>query len=228
MVAAEMMLKGGVGILRTMPAPDPAAVARFRREARALGVDWREDQPYGDFLRTLNRTDPLHLALVHEATALFRGAGYTPFDGGAPEAREHAAVAAPYAHVTAPLRRLVDRFGLVVCEALCRGAEVPTWVREALPALPEAMQASDRVAGAVERACADAVEAAVLADRLGEVFEAVVVDQRNTSGVLVQLHEPAVLAAADGRAELGSTVRVRLVEADIATSTVRFEVADQR
>jgi exoribonuclease R len=228
MVAAEMMLKGGVGILRTMPAPDPAAVARFRREARALGVDWREDQPYGDFLRTLNRTDPLHLALVHEATALFRGAGYTPFDGGAPEAREHAAVAAPYAHVTAPLRRLVDRFGLVVCEALCRGAEVPTWVREALPALPEAMQASDRVAGAVERACADAVEASVLADRLGEVFEAVVVDQRNTSGVLVQLHEPAVLAAADGRAELGSTVRVRLVEADIATSTVRFEVADQR
>jgi exoribonuclease R len=89
------------------------------------------------------------------------------------------------------------------------------------------MQSSDRVAGAVERACADAVEAAVLTDRVGEAFDAVVVDQRNTSGVVVQLQEPAVLATADGHAELGSTVRVRLVEADIATSTVRFEVADQ-
>ncbi|MDF2094188.1 RNB domain-containing ribonuclease [Knoellia sp. 3-2P3] len=227
MAAAEIMLKGGVGILRTMPTPEPGAMARFRREARALGVQWHEEQPYGEFLRSLDRTNPLHLALVHEATALFRGAGYTPFDGEAPPAPEHAAVAAPYAHVTAPLRRLVDRFGLVVCEALCRGAEVPAWAREALPRLPEAMQASDRVAGAVERACADAVEAAVLVDRVGEVFDAVVVDDRNSSGVLVQLHEPAVVAMADGRAELGSTVQARLVAADIATSTVRFAVAGQ-
>jgi exoribonuclease R len=227
MAAAEMMLRGGVGILRTMPGPDPAAMARFRREARALGVQWHEEQPYGEFLRSLDRTNPLHLALVHEATALFRGAGYTPFDGEAPNAPEHAAVAAPYAHVTAPLRRLVDRFGLVVCEALCRGDEVPAWVREALPTLPQAMQASDRLAGAVERACANAVEAAVLADRVGEVFEAVVVDNRNSAGVLIQLHEPAVVALADGRAELGSSVRARLVTADIVSSTVRFEVADQ-
>ena len=73
--------------------------------------------PYGDFVRGLDRANPRHLALIHEATALFRGAGYTAFDGEPPAQREHAAVAAPYAHVTAPLRRLVDRFGLVVCEA---------------------------------------------------------------------------------------------------------------
>ena len=48
-----------------------------------------------------------------------------------PEQLEQAAVAYPYAHVTAPLRRLVDRFGVVGCEALSRGAEVPEWVREA-------------------------------------------------------------------------------------------------
>lgn len=222
MVAADIMLKGGVGILRTMPHPEPDAVERFRREARALGVEWPQDQAYGEFLRSLDRDNPRHLGLIHEATSLFRGAGYTPFDGEAPAAPEHAAVAAPYAHVTAPLRRLVDRFGLVACEALCRGNEVPDWVREALPALPEVMQASDRVAGAVERGCADAVEAAVLEHRVGEVFDAVVVDDRNGSGVLVQLQEPAVVAAADGRAELGSSVRARLAQAEIASSTVRF------
>ena len=50
------------------------------------------------------------------------------------------AVAAPYAHVTAPLRRLVDRFALVVCEAACRGAEVPDAVRAALPEVPDLMR----------------------------------------------------------------------------------------
>ena len=91
---------------------------RFRRAgARRWAPTWAEDLPYGEFVRGLDRTNPRHLALIHEATALFRGAGYTAFDGELPEQREHAAVAAPYAHVTAPLRRLVDRFGLVVCEA---------------------------------------------------------------------------------------------------------------
>ena len=96
-----------------------------------------------------------------------------------PEQLEHAAVAYAYAHVTAPLRRLVDRFGLVVREALSRGAEVPEWVREALPTLPEIMAASDRRAGAVG-GCADAVEAAVLRDRVGDTFPASVVDLDGT------------------------------------------------
>ena len=174
----------GVGILRTMPSPDEGAVERFRRASRALGVEWQPGTPYGEFLRTLDRDDPKHLALIHEATSLFRGAGYTPFDGELPEHPEHAAVAAPYAHVTAPLRRLVDRFGLVISEAVSEGREVPGWVREALPTLPEAMTASDRKAAAVERACSDAVEAAALADRVGEEFDAMVVDQREKGGAV--------------------------------------------
>jgi len=226
MAGAEMMVKGGIGILRTMPQPEQGALGRFRRQARALGVPWPEGLPYGEFLRTLDRAHPQHLALIHEATALFRGAGYSPFDGHVPEEAQHAAVAAPYAHVTAPLRRLVDRFGLLVCEALSQGAEVPAWVREALPALPGIMQASDRRASGVERACADAVEAAVLEDRVGQTFPAIVVDVGGNSGrsAVVQLQDPAVLARADGEAELGTDVTVRLVEAQIASGTVRFEI----
>jgi exoribonuclease R len=224
MAAAEMMMRAKVGILRTMPAPDQNAVGRFRHASRALGVEWQKGTPYGEFLRTLDRTDPKHLALIHEATALFRGAGYTPFDGELPEQTEHAAVAYPYAHVTAPLRRLVDRFGLAVCEAVSSGAEVPAWAREALASLPEVMAASDKVASGVERACADAVEAAALEDRVGEVFDAMVVDQRDKGGAVVQVQEPAVLANADGPNELGSSVKVKLTEATVATGTVRFEI----
>ncbi len=223
MAAAEMMLNAKVGILRTMPEPDHNAVQRFRREARALGVTWPPEVLYGELLRSLDRNDSKHLALIHEATALFRGAGYTPFDGEVPELTRHAAVAAPYAHVTAPLRRLVDRFGLVVCESICRDAPVPEWVRHALPSLPEIMTASDHQAGAVERACTDAVEAAALQHRIGETFRASVVDITK-NGALVQVSDPAILAMADGASSAGTEVMVELVEADVAKRSVRFQV----
>ena len=221
--AAEMMLHAEVGILRTMPEPDRHAIQRFRREARALGVTWPSDLPYGELLRSLDRNNPQHLALIHEATALFRGAGYTPFDGGVPELTRHAAVAAPYAHVTAPLRRLVDRFGLVVCESICRDAPVPDWVRHALPTLPEIMTTSDQLASAVERACTDAVEAAALQHRVGETFRAAVVDITKNGG-LVQISDPAILAPVDGASSAGAEAMVELVEADVAQRKVRFQV----
>jgi exoribonuclease R len=224
MGAAELMLRGGVGILRTMPPPDPRDVARFRRQATAAGATWPTGQRYGEFLRTLDRADPRHLALIHEATALFRGAGYTPFDGAPPEQKEHAAVANPYAHVTAPLRRLVDRFGLVVCEALSAGTPVPDWAREALPSLPKLMAESDRRAGGVERACTDAVEAAELQPSVGQTLEGIVVDDLREKGVVVQLALPAVVHKATGRAEAGSSVKVRVDAAEIETGTVTLSL----
>ncbi|MDQ2755062.1 MAG: RNB domain-containing ribonuclease, partial [Actinomycetota bacterium] len=224
MAAARIMLDGGIGLLRTMPAPEEAAVARFRRQTLALGVEWPQGEPYGELLRRLDRTDPLHLALVHEATALFRGAGYTPFEGQPPSPRTHAAVAAPYAHVTAPLRRLVDRFGLVVCEALVCGDEVPSWAREALPELPGLMRAGGRQASAVERASTDAVEAAVMTGHVGETFPAVVVDQGRKGAVVVQLSDPAIVGQAQGSAEPGAEVSVRCDGADVSTGTVTLSL----
>ena len=229
MVAAEIMLRHRVGILRTLPPPTKKTVAMFRRSARAVGVPWRTGVPYGAFLRSLDRTDPMHLALIFEATTLFRGSGYTVMRGDVPNQPLHAAVAAPYAHVTAPLRRLVDRFGLLVCAALESGSEVPQWVTDALPTLPDIMRESDRRSSAVERAAADAVEAAVLRDDMGRSFPAVVVDRvgsRPDGDLVVQVLEPAVIARAEGTARLGSDVTAELAEARIETSSVRFRLVD--
>ena len=68
--------------------------------------------------------------MVVACTSLLRGAGYAAFDGQLPDQTEHAALASSYAHVTAPLRRLVDRYGLETCAALCAGEPVPEWVRD--------------------------------------------------------------------------------------------------
>ena len=86
------------------------------------------------------------------------------------------------------------------------------------------MAGSDRRTHEVERAVIDLVEATVLAGRVGEVFDAVVLDADEKRSTVV-LSELAVQARCDGRLPPGERVRVRLVSADPATRTVRFAAA---
>ncbi|WP_028046065.1 RNB domain-containing ribonuclease [Cellulomonas sp. URHE0023] len=227
MCAARLMLDGGIGILRTLPEADPRDVERLKRSARALGVDWPDGASPGDVIRELDAAKPAHAALLTDATSLLRGAAYVAFDGEVPSYTLHAAIAAPYAHTTAPLRRLVDRFVGEVCVALCAGAPVPDWARAALPELPGIMATGDKHAGEYERGCLDLVEAALLTGRVGEVFEGAIVDVRaDRAAGVVQLRDPAVRGRIEGAdLPLGTDVRVRVVQADVATRTVRFEVA---
>lgn len=224
MAAAELMLAGKIGILRTMPAPDDETIAKFHRQAVALGTPWPEGMKYGEYLRSLDPADPKQLAIIHAAGSLFRGAGYTAFDGEAPVGLVQAAVGTSYTHTTAPLRRLVDRFCLVTCEALSAGTPVPGWVRDALPTLPAIMASSGGTASRLDRACIDAVETAVLAGKVGQVFEATVISVHKGGGIL-QLTDPAVTADCQGDLEAGAVVRATLVTADVATSTLQFRVA---
>jgi exoribonuclease R len=226
--AARLMIDGRIGVLRTMPPPGEDDVARLRRTAVGLGIEWPTDLPYAELLRSLDPRRDQHAAFLNECTVLLRGAGYTAFDGDVPAATGHSAVAAPYAHATAPLRRLVDRYVGEVCVALCAGTAVPTWAREMLPLLPARMSDGDRRASALERASVDLVEAAVLSPYVGRTFKGVVVDHRdNHDGGVVQVARPAVLGRCSGVLPLGQRISVRLVEADVSARRVRFErVAD--
>lgn len=226
--AARMMLEAGVGLLRTLPAPEPDAVAQLRRTAAALGVPWPETTSVAELLATLPTDTPNGLALRRAATTLLRGAGYAAFDtaaGTAPPADPgHGGIGAPYAHVTAPLRRLVDRYGTEVCLALAAGREPAQPLRAALPELPEVMAASDATAGKVARACVDRTEAALLADRVGERVEAVVLRPGGPDGEPgeVYLPEPPVLARCTGSLPVGGVVPARVVSADPATGRIEF------
>lgn len=227
MCAARLMLDGGVGVLRTLlPAPDEA-IDVLRGHAVALGVPWPDGSSYGEVIRALDPAAPGAVAFLVQAVRLFRGAGYLAFDGGATPVGDdgrHAAVASPYAHVTAPLRRLVDRFANEVVLALCAGTEVPGWAREALPSLPAAMSAAGRKEGAADGMARDLVEAATLAGCVGTVVEGVVV-KIHGKGAQVQVRAPAIVADVDGATPpLGSDVRLRVVSADVGARKVTFEV----
>jgi exoribonuclease R len=220
--AAAIMLQGRIGLLRTLPPPAAEDVASVRRSALALGLAWPEGAGYASVVSALDPTVGEAAALLTYAGRLLRGAAYTAFDGEAPEQPLHSAVAAPYAHCTAPLRRLADRYVGEVCVALTAGAEVPAWAREALPELPGVMAAAEQRAHALERAVVDQAEAVVLQARVGERFEGVVVESGSAHGV-VQLREPAVRARCDAPdLPLGRPIIVRLAEVDMAHRLVRF------
>lgn len=221
--AARIMMGAGVGILRTMPPAAPEDYRRLRRVARALRIDWPQDLPYPELVRSLDHTVPAHAAFLDQALSLFRGAGYLALpeavDGSAPEGgaapvggaaeaagmaeaaqrTAHAAIASPYAHVTAPLRRLVDRYGEEICIAVCAGRPVPDWAVSALPGLPETMAQTGRRARAVGRGAISALEAMVMAGYEGEVFEGVILSVRQGRGELM-VSEPAVVAELRGQA----------------------------
>lgn len=228
MAAAELMLAGRIGILRTMPKPTEERVDAFRTQTRALGRPWPEAVTYGEYLRALDRHDPVALAVMQAAGGLFRGAGYVALDGTLPADPMQSAIAAPYAHVTAPLRRLVDRWGLVVCEALSAGREVPAWIRESLAELPALMGASSQRASRFDAASVARVEAAVLQAHVGETFPVTVLEVRGAN-VVIQLTEPAVTAScpAPAGAVAGVIIDVVLEHADIGSGEVRFRVAER-
>jgi VacB/RNase II family 3'-5' exoribonuclease len=224
MCAATLMLRGGYGVLRVVPPPDANAIAALRRAALALGVSWPDGALPGDVLASLDRTNAKHVAFIEHAMALLRGAGYADFNGTPPAQHEHSGIGAAYAHVTAPLRRLVDRFGSEICLALHAGEHIPAWVRQSAPRLPEQMAEADRMAHEVDRAVVDMTEAWLLKDRVGQHFAAVVIDAEDHAGTVV-LDEPAVRARCDGTAlPVGERVDVVLVEADVARREVRFRL----
>jgi exoribonuclease R len=228
MSAASLMIEAGIGVLRTLPEPDDGAVEWLRRSARSLGIDWPKTMSVSEMLAGLDPRTPESLALYMDATRLLRGAGYTSFDGSLPGLTTHAGVGAAYAHVTAPLRRLVDRFGAEICLAVSAGNNVPDWVRETLPELPGLMGGSDSLASKVDRACLDQAESWVLADQVGHEFDAVVL-RAEANAADVFLVDPPVIAKAVGEnLPEGGRIRVRLLDADTVKRKVSFEQVEMQ
>lgn len=234
MCAARIMLDAGIGIVRTLPPAPPEAVETLKKTANALGIEWPAGASAGAVLAGLPTDEPSTLAMMTQATGLLRGADYSAFDSRTPNSTidapgtddsvEHSGIGAPYAHVTAPLRRLSDRFATEVCLAVVAGVPVPEWAAQALPELPAIMRGSDSAASKVDRACIDLTEAHVLEDHVGHTFDAVVLrgaEGKRDAEVLVS--EPIVMGKCDGEPPAGESVQVRLTRADTDSRTVRFD-----
>ncbi len=225
-VAARRMLEAGTGLLRTMPPPRLEDVEKLRRAAGALGFPWPEGRGYAEFIRGVDLRNPHLPALVWQARRLTRGADYVAFHGAPPADPLHSALAMPYAHVTAPLRRLADRYVLDLLSTLAAGARPTAAEVETLQVLPEVMNEADSRTGKLERKAVDVAEAWTLRGREGERFRAVVLGFRDRR-VEVQVDEPPLRVSverAEGapRLEPGARVEVELAAVDAEAGEARF------
>ncbi|MBT8239852.1 MAG: RNB domain-containing ribonuclease [Acidimicrobiia bacterium] len=227
-VAGTKMVESGVGILRTLPPPRKQDLRRLRREADALGIVWNDDVSYPEMIRTVQPDTPGKSAFLLQAARSFRGAGYVWFDGELPALSEHGAIASHYSHVTAPLRRLVDRFGNEVLLELFAGRRPSGDIVADLAEMPSLMGRARSRESAFERAMVDFAETVVLESQIGQVFAAAVVGLSERRGVAyIQILDPAIESSIDisGRL-LGESLRVRLVSVDTVARTLQWKVVE--
>ncbi len=218
---ADALQAHHTGLFRVMAGPDERAVKRLRFAARALGLDWPAGQPLTERERSLNPADPKQAAFMAAIRRAGAGAGYVPWKEGA--VPWHAALQATYAHATAPLRRLADRYVVQATFAIANGHPVPDAVTAAFDRLPKAMAVADARGAQIERAVIDLAETVMLQGREGEIFEAVVTDL-DERGARIQLRDlPIVARVVAHHVDPGDTLRVKLLAADPATRRLSFQ-----
>ena len=217
MVAGRMMVDAGVGFLRTLGPADEGGEAEFRREARNLGYEVAGD--IGEFLAGVDADTPRGMAVMREAQKLLRGSGYV--DLSEKQAEVHAGIGGFYSHVTAPLRRLIDRYATEVCLAICAGEDVPEWVERDAPRVMKTMGRSSQLANTVEKACLHLTEATVLEPWVGHNFDGVTL-KSGEDAARVFIVDPPVLAPSAGAPEEGAETKFSLVRADPAAREVGF------
>ena len=219
---ADLLYRHETGLFRIMPEPDDWAIRRLRHTARALGVEWPKEMSLEDRQRRLDPNDPKQAAFMLAIRRSGTHASYAPFRAG--ERPWHSAMRATYAHATAPLRRLADRFVCEAALALANGQPVPPRVTNAFGRLADVMNKADARAAQVDSAVLELAEAVVLSGCVGETFEATVTDI-DDRGARVQICDPAVLTRVpvNGLA-IGEEIRVRLDEVDSVRRLTRFSL----
>jgi len=217
MVAGRMMVDAGVGFLRTLGPADEGGEAEFRREARNLGYDVAGD--IGEFLAGVDADTPRGMAVMREAQKLLRGSGYV--DLSEKQAEVHAGIGGFYSHVTAPLRRLIDRYATEVCLAICAGEDVPEWVERDAARVIKTMGRSSQLANTVEKACLHLTEATVLEPWVGHNFDGVTL-KSGEDAARVFIVDPPVLAPSAGAPEEGAETKFSLVRAEPGAREVGF------
>ena len=220
LAVADALYAAKTGLFRVMAGPDDRAVARLRHIAEALGLDWAASLSLQQFEKTLDPQKPDAAAFMLAIRRAGTGASYVPYQEGVKP--WHAAMAATYCHMTAPLRRLADRYVVRAALAVANAQAVPAEVTAAFAKLGPVMGKADARANQIDRAVIDLAEAAMLSGREGESFAAIVTDVDEV-GARMQLCDVPVVARVTAHSVTpGEKLTVRLVSADPVKRQIAF------
>ena len=220
LAVADALLAANTGLFRVMAAPDARAELRLRHTARAFAMEWPKTVSLADFERSLDPANPRHAAFMLAVRRAGQGASYDAYQPGT--IPWHAAMSATYAHATAPLRRLADRYVVRAALAVANGQPVPGQVSEAFQLLPATMAKAGAHDSQIERAAIDLAESAIMAGREGEIFRAVVTDL-GEQGARIQLCDLPIVSRTSAHGVMpGAEIGVRLDAADPVRRLVTF------
>jgi exoribonuclease R len=220
LAVADMLLANQTGLFRVMAEPDESAQNRLRHTAEAFGLSWPKQATLEQYERLLDPADPREAAFMLAIRRAGNGASYEPYQAGA--VPWHAAMAASYCHMTAPLRRLADRYVIRAALAVANAQPVPAEASAAFQRLGPVMAKAQARSSQIERAVVDLAEAAMLVGREGEDFDAVVTDLGET-GARIQLCDlPIVARTTAHRVQPGERIVVRLESADPVARLISF------
>lgn len=221
LAVADALLAARTGLFRVMAAPDEKDVARLRQTAVAFGLEWPALAPLAQFEKTLDPNDGKQAAFMLAIRRAGGGASYVPWQEDV--IPWHAPMAATYAHATAPLRRLADRYVLRAALAVANGQAVPEMVVQAFARLPEVMARADSLGGQIDRAAIDLAEAVMLQGQEGHVYPAIVTDVDDRGNRIQLCALPIVARVNGGKAHPGDSIRVRLIAAVPHNRSISFE-----
>lgn len=220
LAVADALYAAKTGLFRVMAGPDDRAVARLRHTAKALSLDWAAGTSLQIFEKSLDPAKPEAAAFMLAIRRAGNGASYVPYQEGTKP--WHAAMAATYCHMTAPLRRLADRYVVRAALAVANAQAVPAEVTAAFAGLGPVMSKADARSSQIERAVIDMAEAATLSGCEGEIFQAVVTDVDEIGARMQLCDVPVVARVVAHSVTPGEKLTVRLVSADPVKRQVSF------
>ena len=176
------------------------------------------------FLARQEQADALHFPDLSLAVVKLLGAGeYTLVPPGGEPAGHFGLAMADYTHATAPNRRYADIIIQRLVKALLAHAPAP-YTEDQLAAIAAHCTDRDQSAKKVERRMRKYAAVAIMRDRIGGVFDAIVTGA-SPKGTYVRLLAPPVegrVMRGEQGMDVGDRVRVRLIGASEVTGFIDF------
>lgn len=224
-VARFLDSHGSASIRRVVHAP--ARWDRIQAIAAGLGTTLPgtpDSRALAQFLTARKAADPADFHELSQAIIKLVGAGEYLVDTPSTVAPGHFALAVKdYAHSTAPNRRYTDLITQRLVKAVLRGQPAPYSV-EALTALARLCTQREDDANKVERQVRKSAAAMLIADRVGQRFDAIVTGA-SPKGTYVRTMAPHI----EGRVvrgmagmDVGERVKVQLVAVDVERGFIDF------
>lgn len=237
----DFMIAANVAIAQYLAEQQRSAIRRVVREpkrwsrivdiAATYGITLPvapDAKSLSNFLAVRRQADPLRFADLSLSIVKLLGPGeYVVDKPGPADDQGHFGLAAhDYSHATAPNRRYADLVTQRLVKAAIAKSPAP-YTDDELMVIAAHCTERENAANRVERTARKAAAALLLADRIGDVFDAIVTGV-NTDGTYVRLLSPP----AEGRVmkgeagmDVGERVRVRLTRTDAARGFIDFEGA---